>query len=78
MTYYDRLIPSLTYVISPYPSSLPALNYTFSSDYKTINVVIPATEQTKFSIGIDYKIIFTVYWTNSIYATLIDTSTYTF
>ena len=60
------------------PPLMPVINYTFSADNKTIFVTIPASEQSKFAISTNYQIIFSVFWTNAVYSSIINPLAYTF
>lgn len=57
---------------------MPVINYTFSADNKTIFVTIPASEQSKFAIATNYHIIFSVFWTNAVYSSIINPLAYNF
>lgn len=63
ISFFNTILPNITYIISPPPQQMPALTFEFHND-STISVVIPKAEQSKLPTKTDIKILFQIYWTN--------------
>lgn len=77
-TFYNSLVPSVSYRFSPSLATPLQLDVKYSPDLSTFTATIPQREQFKVPIKVEFKIIFDFKLTSAEYGAMMNTSALTF